>query len=87
MTSGCQLPGLRSLDYVLMFIPVEPAFLLAIDRQPELISDFAGVVVLGVEITLIGDKGHFGVDNHVFTLRQAARIISNCQACAPSTMC
>lgn len=34
-----QLPGLRSLDYVLMFIPVEPAFLLAIDRKPELISE------------------------------------------------
>ena len=34
-----QLPGVRSLDYVLMFIPVEPAFLLAIDRQPELISE------------------------------------------------
>ncbi|WP_313482007.1 DNA recombination protein RmuC [Atlantibacter hermannii] len=34
-----QLPGLRSLDYVLMFIPVEPAFLLAIDRQPELINE------------------------------------------------
>jgi len=34
-----QLPGLRSLDYVLMFIPIEPAFLLAIDRQPELINE------------------------------------------------
>lgn len=34
-----QLPGLRSLDYVLMFIPVEPAFLLALDRQPELIIE------------------------------------------------
>ncbi|NUU68783.1 DNA recombination protein RmuC [Enterobacteriaceae bacterium BIT-l23] len=34
-----QLPGLRSLDYVLMFIPVEPAFLAAIDRQPELIGE------------------------------------------------
>lgn len=34
-----QLPGLRSLDYVLMFIPVEPAFLLALDRQPELIGE------------------------------------------------
>lgn len=34
-----QLPGLRSLDYVLMFIPVEPAFLLALDRAPELISE------------------------------------------------
>lgn len=34
-----QLPGLRSLDYVLMFIPVEPAFSLALDRQPELITE------------------------------------------------
>ncbi|ALB61268.1 DNA recombination protein RmuC [Cronobacter condimenti 1330] len=34
-----QLPGLRTLDYVLMFIPVEPAFLVAIDKQPELISE------------------------------------------------
>ncbi|TCL05134.1 DNA recombination protein RmuC [Sodalis ligni] len=34
-----QLPGLRSLDYVLMFIPVEPAFMLAIDKQPELIGE------------------------------------------------
>ncbi|MEI7346437.1 DNA recombination protein RmuC [Dickeya chrysanthemi] len=34
-----QLPGLRSLDYVLMFIPVEPAFLVAIDRQPDLITE------------------------------------------------
>ncbi|NIG97987.1 MAG: DNA recombination protein RmuC [Serratia symbiotica] len=34
-----QLPGLRSLDYVLMFIPIEPAFLLAIDREPEMISE------------------------------------------------
>ncbi|ELB6698874.1 DNA recombination protein RmuC [Salmonella enterica] len=34
-----QLPGLRSLDYVLMFIPVEPAFLLALDKQPELITE------------------------------------------------
>lgn len=33
------LPGLRSLDYVLLFIPVEPAFLLALDREPELISE------------------------------------------------
>ncbi|MDF7679480.1 DNA recombination protein RmuC [Enterobacteriaceae bacterium ESL0689] len=34
-----QLSGLQSLDYVLMFIPLEPAFLLAIDRQPDLISE------------------------------------------------
>lgn len=33
-----QLKGLRSLDYVLLFIPIEPAFLLAIEHQPDLIT-------------------------------------------------
>jgi len=33
-----QLEGVRTLDYVLMFIPIEPAFLLAVDRDPELIK-------------------------------------------------
>lgn len=32
-----QLDGIRALDYVLMFIPIEPAFLLAVDRDPELV--------------------------------------------------
>ncbi|WP_457913756.1 DNA recombination protein RmuC [Candidatus Gillettellia adelgis] len=34
-----QLPGLRSLDYVLLFIPLEPAFLLALNHDPELINE------------------------------------------------
>ncbi|MDP2560834.1 DNA recombination protein RmuC [Psychrobium sp. 1_MG-2023] len=34
-----QLQGIRSLDYVLLFIPIEPAFLLAIEHQPDLISE------------------------------------------------
>ncbi|CAJ0996688.1 DNA recombination protein RmuC [Sodalis praecaptivus] len=34
-----QLKGLRSLDYVLMFVPIEPAFMVAVGRQPELISE------------------------------------------------
>ncbi len=33
-----QLHGLRSLDYVLMFIPIEPAFLLALENDPALIT-------------------------------------------------
>ncbi|BAP58283.1 DNA recombination protein [Candidatus Tachikawaea gelatinosa] len=32
-------PGLRSLDYVLMFISIEPAFLLAINHQPDLLNE------------------------------------------------
>lgn len=32
------LNGVRTLDYVLLFIPLEPAFLLAVDKDPELIS-------------------------------------------------
>lgn len=33
-----QLNGIRTLDYVLLFIPIEPAFLLAIEHEPSLIS-------------------------------------------------
>jgi len=33
-----QLNGIRSLDYVLLFIPIEPAFLLAIEHEPNLIT-------------------------------------------------
>ncbi|WP_394132680.1 DNA recombination protein RmuC [Shewanella maritima] len=33
-----QLHGLKSLDYVLMFIPIEPAFLLAIEQDPQLVN-------------------------------------------------
>ncbi|MDC8831021.1 DNA recombination protein RmuC [Alteromonas gilva] len=33
-----ELEALRSLDYVLMFIPVEPAFLLAVDSEPQLVK-------------------------------------------------
>jgi DNA recombination protein RmuC len=32
------LKGIRSLDYVLMFIPIESAFLLAADQEPELLK-------------------------------------------------
>ena len=33
-----ELEALKTLDYVLMFIPVEPAFLLAVDADPELVT-------------------------------------------------
>jgi DNA recombination protein RmuC len=33
-----KLHGLKSLDYVLMFIPIEPAFLLAIEHDPSIIN-------------------------------------------------
>ncbi|MDW6002547.1 DNA recombination protein RmuC [Vibrio mangrovi] len=34
-----QLKGIQTLDYVLMFIPVEPAFQLAIQAEPALVKD------------------------------------------------
>ncbi|MCG9731782.1 DNA recombination protein RmuC [Shewanella sp. Isolate13] len=33
-----KLHGLKSLDYVLMFIPLEPAFLLALEHDPSLVN-------------------------------------------------
>ncbi|MXP56423.1 DNA recombination protein RmuC [Pantoea sp. Mhis] len=48
-----QLPGFRTLDYVLMFIPIEPAFLLAIDRQPELISEALKLNIMLVSPTTL----------------------------------
>ncbi|MDM7860984.1 DNA recombination protein RmuC [Alteromonas sp. ASW11-36] len=33
-----KLQGLRSLDYVLMFIPIEPAFLLAVEHDPDIVN-------------------------------------------------
>jgi DNA recombination protein RmuC len=32
------LPGIRTLDYVLMFVPIEPAFLLAVEAEPDLVN-------------------------------------------------
>lgn len=34
-----QLPGVRTLDYVLMFVAVEPAFLVALEADPSLVRD------------------------------------------------
>lgn len=31
-----EIHGLKSLDFVILFVPVEPAFLVAVDRDPEL---------------------------------------------------
>ncbi len=33
-----QLQGIRTLDYILMFVPIEPAFLLAVEKAPDLIK-------------------------------------------------
>lgn len=48
-----QLAGLCSLDYVLMFIPVEPAFMVAINRQPELISEALQLNIMLVSPTTL----------------------------------
>ena len=33
-----KLEGVKTLDYILMFIPIEPAFLLALDKEPDLVK-------------------------------------------------
>lgn len=49
-----QLQGVESLDYVLMFIPVEPAFQVAIEADPSLVSDaFDNNILLVSPTTLL----------------------------------
>ncbi|WP_097032528.1 DNA recombination protein RmuC [Sodalis endosymbiont of Henestaris halophilus] len=48
-----QLLGLCSLDYVLMFVPIEPAFMAAICQQPELISEALGQNIMLVSPTTL----------------------------------
>lgn len=48
------LHGLKSLDFVLMFVPVEPAFMLAVTNDPTLFNDaFAKNVLLVSPSTLL----------------------------------
>ncbi len=48
-----QLHGIRSLDYVLMFIPVEPAFQAAIEADPALIRDAMDLNIMLVSPTTL----------------------------------
>ena len=50
-----ELPGLRSLDFVLMFIPIESAFMLAIDRDSEIFRKAfdRGIVIVSPSTLLV----------------------------------
>ncbi|PSW42178.1 DNA recombination protein RmuC [Photobacterium leiognathi] len=48
-----QLHGIQSLDYVLMFIPVEPAFQAAIEADPALIRDAMDLNIMLVSPTTL----------------------------------
>lgn len=47
------LPDIQTLDYILMFIPIEPAFLLAIEHEPELINEALGYNIMLVSPTTL----------------------------------
>ncbi|HAL41672.1 MAG TPA: DNA recombination protein RmuC, partial [Gammaproteobacteria bacterium] len=57
-----QLPGFRSLDFVLLFIPIETAFTLAMEMEPRLFTDAFNKRIMIVSPT---------------TLMMALRIIDN----------
>jgi DNA recombination protein RmuC len=49
-----ELPGVRSLDFVLLFVPVEPAFNVAVERDPQLFSEaFSRRIIIVSPTTLM----------------------------------
>ena len=53
------LHGIKSLDYVLMFLPIESAFQLAIEAEPTLIKDaFDQNIMIVSPTTLFGRASH-----------------------------
>lgn len=49
-----ELPGVRSLDFVLLFVPVEPAFNVAVEQEPQLFTDaFSRRIIIVSPTTLM----------------------------------
>lgn len=49
-----ELPGVRSLDFVLLFVPVEPAFNVAVESDPQLFSEaFSRRIIIVSPTTLM----------------------------------
>jgi DNA recombination protein RmuC len=70
------LEGVRSLDFTLMFIPIEPAFLAAVEREGKLFSEAfeKGIVVVSPSTLLVTLRTIQNIWRHEYQNRHALEI-------------
>jgi DNA recombination protein RmuC len=76
------LSGIRSPDFVLMFIPVEPAFMLAANENPELMMEAMGrnVMIVSPTTLLISLRMIANIWRYEYQNRNAEELVRQCSA-------
>ena len=76
------LYGIRTPDFVLMFVPVEPAFLLALREKPEIFEDAFGrnVMIVSPTTLLISLRTIASIWRYEYQNRNAQELVRQCTA-------
>jgi len=76
------LYGVRSLDFVLMFMPIEPAFILAVQADRDLFSDAfrKNIMIVGPSTLLISLKTIASIWRYEYQNRNAQELARHCAA-------
>jgi DNA recombination protein RmuC len=76
------LYGIRTPDFVLMFVPVEPAFLLALREKPDLFEDAfrRNVMIVSPTTLLISLRTIASIWRYEYQNRNAQELVRQCTA-------